>query len=214
MKHILNNISEEEKNAIREQHTGGMKLNTEKFKKLVETKQGDVKLILKEQTQGINFTVKKYPNKKYFVEVTTPTVTRPTSVFDVFPGVSNIAIGKSLGFDSDQEANSFIEQIKNLNLVSKDQINMKNIQLYLNPEETEKGKMITTFLSGLYTNRLEFFAISPEGERPIFVYMCGKDYIEDKSTKNKFYNKKFIEFLKNYILCDSSGAMTPLKADF
>ena len=49
MKHILNNISEEEKNAIREQHAGGMKLNTEKFKQLLETKQGDVKPILSEQ---------------------------------------------------------------------------------------------------------------------------------------------------------------------
>lgn len=48
MKHILNNISEEEKNAIREQHTGGMKLNTEKFKKLLETKQGEVKPYLNE----------------------------------------------------------------------------------------------------------------------------------------------------------------------
>ncbi len=49
MKHILNNMSEEEKNSIREQHEGGMKLNTEKFKKLVETKQGDVKEYLSEQ---------------------------------------------------------------------------------------------------------------------------------------------------------------------
>ena len=31
MKHILNNLSEEEKNAIREQHTGGMKVMTENF---------------------------------------------------------------------------------------------------------------------------------------------------------------------------------------
>ena len=51
MKHILNNISEEEKNAIREQHTGGMKLNTEKFKKLLETKQGDAKPFVSEQMQ-------------------------------------------------------------------------------------------------------------------------------------------------------------------
>jgi hypothetical protein len=50
MKHILNNISEEEKNAIREQHTGGMKLNTEKFKQLLETKQGDVKPLVSEQS--------------------------------------------------------------------------------------------------------------------------------------------------------------------
>ena len=54
MKHILNNLSEQEKNAIREQHTGGMKLNTEKFKQLLKTKQGDVKPLVSEQTN-------KYP---------------------------------------------------------------------------------------------------------------------------------------------------------
>jgi hypothetical protein len=43
MKHLLNNLGEEEKNSIREQHAGGMKINTEKFGKLVEAKQGDVK---------------------------------------------------------------------------------------------------------------------------------------------------------------------------
>ena len=52
MKHILNNISEEEKNAIREQHTGGMKLNTKKFKQLLETKQGDVKPFLTESNEN------------------------------------------------------------------------------------------------------------------------------------------------------------------
>jgi hypothetical protein len=51
MKHILNNISEEEKNAIREQHVGGMKVNTEKFKQLLETKQGDSKPLVSEQIQ-------------------------------------------------------------------------------------------------------------------------------------------------------------------
>lgn len=48
MKHLLNNISEEEKNAIREQHTGGKTINTEKFSKLLESKLGDVKPISKE----------------------------------------------------------------------------------------------------------------------------------------------------------------------
>lgn len=43
MKHLLNNMSEEEKNSIREQHTGGMKLNTQKFISLLESKLGDVK---------------------------------------------------------------------------------------------------------------------------------------------------------------------------
>ena len=43
MKHILNNLSEEEKNSIREQHTGGMKVMTENFNKLLNSKLGDSK---------------------------------------------------------------------------------------------------------------------------------------------------------------------------
>ena len=45
MKHILNDLTDQEKNAIREQHTGGMKVMTEKFSKLTNSKLGDVKLI-------------------------------------------------------------------------------------------------------------------------------------------------------------------------
>ena len=43
MKHILNNMSEEEKNSIREQHSGGMKVMTENFNKLINSKLGDSK---------------------------------------------------------------------------------------------------------------------------------------------------------------------------
>ena len=49
MKHILNDLSEQEKNSIREQHTGGMKVMTESFSKLLNSKLGDVKPILAEQ---------------------------------------------------------------------------------------------------------------------------------------------------------------------
>jgi len=52
MKHLLNNISEEEKNRIREQHEGGMKISTENFKKLLEAKSGEVKPYLSEQTRS------------------------------------------------------------------------------------------------------------------------------------------------------------------
>src|SRR5210317_1905186 len=48
MKHLLNNISEEEKNRIREQHEGGMNLAIENFKSLVETKSGDAKPFINE----------------------------------------------------------------------------------------------------------------------------------------------------------------------
>ena len=48
MKHLLNNLTEEEKNSIRNQHTGGMNVVTENFSKLINTKSGNVKLFLKE----------------------------------------------------------------------------------------------------------------------------------------------------------------------
>jgi hypothetical protein len=49
MKHLLNDMSEHEKNAIREQHTGGMKISSDNFSKLVSSKLGDVKPIINEQ---------------------------------------------------------------------------------------------------------------------------------------------------------------------
>ena len=48
MKHILNNLTEEEKNSIREQHTGGMKVMTENFNKLLNSKLGDSKPLVNE----------------------------------------------------------------------------------------------------------------------------------------------------------------------
>jgi len=48
MKHILNNMSEEEKNSIREQHSGGMKVMTENFGKLINSKLGDSKPLVNE----------------------------------------------------------------------------------------------------------------------------------------------------------------------
>ena len=49
MKHILNEMSEEEKNSIRSQHTGSISVNTERFKSLVENKLGNAKPLVSEQ---------------------------------------------------------------------------------------------------------------------------------------------------------------------
>jgi hypothetical protein len=48
MKHILNNISQEEKNRILEQHTGGKQLMIENFNKLVNNKLGTVETLINE----------------------------------------------------------------------------------------------------------------------------------------------------------------------
>jgi len=49
MKHLLNDMSSEEKNNIREQHDGGMYIDTTKFKTLLETKLGDAKPLVNEE---------------------------------------------------------------------------------------------------------------------------------------------------------------------
>ena len=54
MKHILNNLTEQEKNAIREQHSGGMKVMTEKFSKLINSKLGDSKPLVNEEVDKEN----------------------------------------------------------------------------------------------------------------------------------------------------------------
>ena len=52
MKHLLNNLTEEEKNSIREQHTDKFAVVTENFSKLINTKGGEVKSYLKEDVDS------------------------------------------------------------------------------------------------------------------------------------------------------------------
>jgi hypothetical protein len=56
MKHLLNDMSSEEKNSIREQHTGGIKIDTSRFRSLLESTLGDAKPLVSEQvtTGGTN----------------------------------------------------------------------------------------------------------------------------------------------------------------
>jgi hypothetical protein len=173
-----------------------------------------VKKVINEQSSGFNFTIKKYPNKKFFVEVTTPTITKPTSVYTVFPGVSNIGDPKNfLGFNSQEEANNFLEEIKKLNLVSKDQIQNKYVQLFRNEQETDKFELINAFGIDQYKGRLDISGSYQNGRNLIKItYVCGNDYFEMGDIK--LYNKKYTDLLKNYLLCDISGSMSPITPDF
>jgi hypothetical protein len=93
MKHILNNLSEEEKNSIREQHTGGMKVMTENFNKLLNSKLGDAKPLVEQgvpkpatpstkTTSPVSFdnkTVNLYTdvnNKNFYSKVTIKNITK------------------------------------------------------------------------------------------------------------------------------------------
>lgn len=65
MKHLLNNLTEEEKNSIREQHTGVIEVNTSKFKTLMESSLGNVKPLLNEQETEGEEDIKPYENPRY-----------------------------------------------------------------------------------------------------------------------------------------------------
>lgn len=54
MKHLLNNLSEQEKSGILEQHKGGIEIETKNFKKLTKSKLGDAKPLLDEQDSSTN----------------------------------------------------------------------------------------------------------------------------------------------------------------
>ena len=54
MKHILNNLTDKEKQAILEQHKGGMKVMTESFSKLIKATLGDAKPLVIEQAEDQN----------------------------------------------------------------------------------------------------------------------------------------------------------------
>jgi len=54
MKDLFNDLSSEEKNSIREQHTGGKKITIENFSNMVNKKLGEVPTLLSEQMEDIN----------------------------------------------------------------------------------------------------------------------------------------------------------------
>ena len=66
MKHLLNDMTEEEKNSIHEQHTDKLKVVTESFSKLVGFKLGDVKPI-NEQNERRDSQVKYLETQGYKV---------------------------------------------------------------------------------------------------------------------------------------------------
>jgi hypothetical protein len=73
MKHILNDLSNEEKQRILEQHTGGKTIYTSKFKMLLESKLGDTKPLVMEQTYAKGTDVSFVANKTHRIQATDTT---------------------------------------------------------------------------------------------------------------------------------------------
>ena len=101
MKHILNDLTDQEKNAIREQHTGGMKVINKNFSKLLNSKLGDSKPLVSEQIQDRIVPSGPSPSAKPKVvkdKITSPSsMTNPTSPS---PQSNNIVPCSKLGIKS------------------------------------------------------------------------------------------------------------------
>ena len=72
MKHLLNNLSDEQKNSIREQHNGGMLVDTSRFKLLVESTLGDSKPLInktKEDNEFFNPFKRKKNDDEHYIKV-------------------------------------------------------------------------------------------------------------------------------------------------
>jgi hypothetical protein len=54
MKHLLNNLTEEEKNRIRGQHKDSIKVMTENFSRLINSKSGEIKPLVSEQEEPMS----------------------------------------------------------------------------------------------------------------------------------------------------------------
>jgi hypothetical protein len=113
MKHILNDISQEEKNRILEQHSGGKTIDTTKFKRLLESTMGNVKPLISEQAAKqvagpFGVAPLQYyifdNNGKFFIYQTNATVKTPT----LLPGTEWNNNGP--GYDTQQEANMVIQR--------------------------------------------------------------------------------------------------------
>ena len=115
MKHLLNNISEEEKNSILEQHKGGMKIFNENFNKMVNKKLGHVELFEQQQSRigdgenfrrskGIELTIINTPEdlEKWV------TVNRPDLAFNE---LSKSKLGFKEGNEMEKRMNIFLRDL-------------------------------------------------------------------------------------------------------
>jgi hypothetical protein len=98
MKHILNNLSEEEKNSIREQHTGGMKVMTKNFNKLLNSKLGDSKPLVSEQPMSRPPTRPSTPTQK--TTGTTPPISFTNKTVNLYRDTQNTKFYKKITIKS------------------------------------------------------------------------------------------------------------------
>ena len=177
------------------------------MKKIVRLTESDlvkiVKRVIKEQytDSDIVFTVKKGPNKKFVIQATSRNQTTPDFVTSIYPSLRYID-GLADGFQTQQDAMNYIEKLKTMKLVAKKTVDNKDVQLFSDPQETQKVFTPTMFLQDRYVDELIFTGYLEHGEIVRLTFTCGNNFLEDKTKKIKYYNKKFTDLLNLYTMCD------------
>jgi hypothetical protein len=189
MKHLLNNLSEEEKNAIREQHTGGMKVVTENFKKLIETKSGDVKPLVNEQktwTDNLDLDL-NIPGKKL-----DPSKVNPK------PG--------STGTSPKPTAKTTSPTPKPTTYTN------KTVNLYLDEKNTQFSEMVTIKSEPqIQSNGNVVMSID---KLRIMTFNCQSTRLVVSYATHILYNTKLTNSLKNNFCSKSSSGTVVPKSDF
>ena len=143
MKHLLNNMSEEEKNSIREQHTDKLKVNTGNFSKLLNSKLGNVKPILGEQVDESAFTFGDKVKNKLEKIVGVPEITD----------------------DEKRLANDILTAVENgdYDVLKKFNYNVEGYEIKVPLSDGDYS--VTAKIEYGYTNEYSVFITTPDGEQ-------------------------------------------------
>ena len=178
-------MSEQEKNSIREQHTGGMKVMTENFNKLINSKLGDAKPLVSEQQLPRPSTRPSTPTTRPSTPTTRPSTptTRPST-----PPIS--FTNKTVNLYRDAQNTKFYKKItiKSTNTSS-------------------NGEVILT----IRANGFETLKFNCSNKGSLEYYNRGEDSSELEVT---VYNTNLTNQLAKTFCSRSSGGSSVPKSDF
>jgi len=179
MKHLLNNISEEEKNSIREQHSGGIKLMNEKFQQMVDKKLGHVNLY--EQTSLPEDSGEDEYRKKSGIKLPVIKSEEDLQTFLDYQGRVDLLTKTLTGLEGNDEGSKYGAKMKNVL-----QQLLKNIAMSC---DNDKKCYDTVKYSNLVDNffkRMQMKNDNSENSRELVIKPAGPGYL--KAFKDDFAN--------------------------
>ena len=180
MKHLLNNISEEEKNSIREQHSGGMKLMNEKFQQMVDKQLGHVGLYEQEGRVEPDSKSEDY-RKNSGIKLPAIKSEEDLQTFLDYQGRVDLLYQTLTGLEGNDEGSKYGAKMKNVL-----QQLLKNIAMSC---DNDKKCYDTVKYSNLVDNffkRMQMKNDNSENSRELVIKPAGPGYL--KAFKDDFAN--------------------------